>query len=40
MAVKDVHDIPANSCNINQAKQGLERYPICVTEYDHYYIIE
>ena len=40
MAVKDVHDIPTNICNINQAKQDLQIHPIRVTESDYYYIIE
>ena len=40
MAVKDVHDIPTNICNINQAKKDLQIHPIRVTESDYYYIIE
>ena len=40
MAVKDVHDIPRIICNINRAKQALQRYPIYLTVSDHDYILE
>ena len=40
VAVKDVHDIPKSICNRNHAKQALKKHPICLTEYDHGYIVE
>ena len=40
VVVKEVHDIPRKFCNINQAKQYLQRYPIPMTECDHNYIFE
>ena len=38
--VKYVHDIPKIICNRNIAKQALWKHPICLTDYDHDYILE
>ena len=38
--VKDLHNIPIGVLNINQAQRALHRYPICLTESDHEYIID
>ena len=40
VAVKDVHNITRSICNINQAKQYLQRHPICLTDSDYDYILE
>ena len=37
---KCVHGITKNVYNRNQAKQALQRYPICLTDSDNNYIIE
>ena len=38
--VKYVHDIPKSICNRNQAGQDLKRHHICLTDSDHYSIID
>ena len=38
--VKDVHDTPKIICNINNTKQVLLKHPICLTDSDHYFILE
>ena len=40
VAVKYVHDIPKIICNRNNAKQDLQKHPICLTDSDHDYILE
>ena len=40
VAVKDVHDIPKSICNRNNAKQALQKHPICLTDSYHDYILE
>ena len=40
MTVKYVHDITRSVCNRNQAKQALQRHPVCIDESDHNYILE
>ena len=40
VAVKDVHGIPRIFFNRDQAKRDLQIHPICLTDSDHYYILE
>ena len=40
MVVKYFHYIPISVCNRNQAKQALQRHPICLNDYYHNYIIK
>ena len=40
MVVKDVYDIPRSFCNKKQAKQDLQRNPMCLTYSDNDYILE
>ena len=40
MAVKYVHDIPKHVCSWKQSKQDLQRHHVCLTDYNHYYILE
>ena len=40
MALQDVQDIPKNVWDRNLAKQDLQRHHICLTDCDHYYILE
>ena len=35
-----VQDIPNNSCNRIQAKNAIQRHPICMTDYDYDYILD
>ena len=40
VSVKGVHDIPRGVCNINQAKKALQINHICLTDFDHDYILK
>ena len=39
VALKYVQDITRSICSINQEKQSLQRNPVYLTDYDHYYIL-
>ena len=40
VVVKYVHDISKEIFNRNHAKQDLQKHPICLTDSDHYFILE
>ena len=40
MALKYFHYIFISIFNRNQAKQALQRHPVCIDESDHNYILE
>ena len=39
-AITDIHNISKSVCNRKQAKKAISRHPICLTDYDYYYILE
>ena len=40
MTATEVKQIPKSVNNINQSQKDIQRSPICITNYDHYYIID
>ena len=40
MAVTSVKYIPKSLCNRNQARKDLQKYTICLTNYDHDFILD
>ena len=39
-AITEFHTIPTSVCYRTQAKKSISRQPICLTDYDYYYILE
>ena len=39
-AITDFHAIPTSICSRTQAKKGISRQPICLSDFDYNYILE
>ena len=39
-AIIDFHAIPTSICSRTQAKKAISRQPVCLIDFDYYYILE